>query len=425
MTNRIRVGRHLAFPAFALAMLCALAVIATQSAQAQTFNVIHYFTGGTDGGNPTAGVTVAGPGILYGTEIGGHPDANGGVFKLTLRGSSWTLNPLHQFTRNPDGSGPVAGVVFGPNGALYGTTADGGVGNAGFGQGTVFEVQPPANACKTAICYWNETVLHAFAGGTSDGAFPQYGNVVFDQAGNMYGTTSADGTLGFGNVWELTPSAGGWTETILYNFTGGADGRSPYSGVTLDAAGNLYGVTPEGGSGTGTLYQLVPSNGGWTENTLVQFNGTKGIHPYGTLIKDAIGNFYGTARDNGPNGGGTVFELSPANGGGWNFSLVYAFSSCSPQAGVTLGPDGDLYGACQLGGTNQFGWIFRMPLTCNQSCTPNDLHDFNYTEGASPMGPVSFDASGNMYGTTIGGGLGGCMGTGPGGCGLVWEITPQ
>jgi uncharacterized repeat protein (TIGR03803 family) len=423
MTSRRRVRFQLPFPVFVIAMLCALTVIAARPAQAQTFSVLHYFTGGTDGGNPAAGVTIAGPGgILYGTTSAyGAPSSLGTVFKLTQRGSDWTLDPLYEFTGPPDGSYPYAGVVIGPNGALYGTTVDGGVGNAGFGFGTVFEVQPPATACKTAICYWNETILHAFTGYPGDGAGPEYGNVTFDQAGNMYGTASDEGASNCGVVWELAPSGGGWTESVLYNFTDGIDGCNPYSGVIFDSAGNLYGVTLEAGAGAGALFQLTLSNGSWVEHTLVEFNGTTGIHPYGTLITDESGNLYGTARDNGPHGDGTVFELSPSNGG-WTFSLVYAFSSCNPIAGVTLGPDGNLYGVCRVGGADADGWVFEMPPNCNGTCTPTDLHDFNGSDGANPFGQVVFDASGNLYGTTFEGGRGDC--TGVSGCGVVWEITP-
>ena len=412
--------------ALAGAMLFILAAIPSH---AQTFSVLHYFSGGSDGANPVAGVTVAGPGLLYGTTSAYGSSTNlGTVFKLTQRGSNWILDPLNVFTgfpdEAPDGSYPQAGVVIGPNGALYGTTANGGVGNGGFGWGTVFEVQPPATACKTAICYWNETILHAFAGRPSDGGFPENGNVVFDQAGNMYGTASTQGADGCGIVWELSPSGVGWTENVLYNFTDGADGCDPYSGLTFDSAGNLYGVTPQGGVGLGTLFQLTPSNGGWVEHSLLTFSGSTGIHPYGTLITDAFGDLYGTAPDNGPNGGGTVYELSPSNGG-WTFSLLYGFSSasCEPMAGVTLGPDGNLYGVCRVGGAHNNGWVYEVPPNCNQSCTPTDLHDFNFTDGNDPQGAVSFDANGNLYGTAFSGGTLNCTEF-PGGCGVVWEITP-
>lgn len=402
-----------------LLMLCVLTAIASQPLQAQSFSVLHYFTGGDDGGNSTAGLTIGGNGTLYGT-AGEAQGQSGTAFKLTQKGSGWTLNPLHDFTGGSDGVEPGSGLTIGPNGALYGTTVQG-----GFGVGTIYELRPPANACKTAICYWNKTVLRAFTGNTGDGGFPGYGNVIFDQAGNMYGTASSNGTSDCGVVWRMAPSGGGWTESILYNFAGGSDGCNPESGVIFDAAGNLYGTTTCTSTcrGLGTIFQLVPSNGGWTENVLMELNATTGSHPWGTLIMDGSGNLYGTATQDGPNGGGTVFELSPSNGG-WNFSLVYAFTLCNPTAGLTLGPNGNLYGACEAGGTHAEGWIFEMPGNCNQSCTPTDLHDFSSTEGSNPLAPVSFDGSGNIYGTTFEGGSGDCIG-GMSGCGSAWEITPN
>ena len=135
---------------------------------------------------------------------------------------------------------------------------------------------------------------------------------------------------------------------------------------------------------------------------------------------DRSGNLYGTTEDAGPNGGGTVFELSASTG--FTLSVVYGFSSCNPWAGVTLGPDGNLYGVCGGGGAYGYGWVFEVPPNCNQTCTPIDLYDFNDSYGAYPNGPVAFDASGNLYGTTEGGGN---MGSGCSdyGCGVVWELA--
>jgi hypothetical protein len=148
---------------------------------------------------------------------------------------------------------------------------------------------------------------------------------------------------------------------------------------------------------------------------LVSFQSGGPGRPYGTLIMDSAGNLYGT-------GLGTVFKLSPVNGG-WNFSLVYSFSSCEINAGVTQGPDGNLYGVCEQGGAgNRYGWVFELPPTCNQSCTPIDLHDFAFSDGANPFGPVVFDGEGNLYGTTAHGGYTGSP-CGTGGCGVIWEIA--
>jgi len=406
--------RRLDAVAVSLAIAFALTFLTTEPLRAQAFTVLHYFTGGSDGGSPTAGVTLSGSGTLFGTTAGAGYSF-GTVFKMTEKGAGWTFSPLYEFTGNPDGAYPLAGVVVGADGALYGTTSSG-----GYGVGTIFEVRPPATACKTAICYWNETVLHAFTGNVGDGGHPEYGNVTFDQAGNIYGTTELFGASHCGVVWELARSGDTWTESVLYNFAGKPDGCNPFSGVIFDATGNLYGNTAFGGNGTGTIYQLVPSSGNWMEHILDNLNGTTGVTPTGSLTMDQSGNLYGTGLNNGPNGGGTVFELSASRG--WALSLVYAFASCQPAAGVTVGPNGSLYGACQVGGAFGYGWVFEMPPNCNQTCQPTDLHDFDGSDGAYAAGPVVFDASGNLYGTTYGGGNmeEGCDVEG---CGVVWEIA--
>jgi hypothetical protein len=157
MTTRPRFTFRLSLPAFTLAKVGLLTALATP-ALAQTFNVLYAFNGGADGGHPFSGVTVGGPGTLYGTTYTAGSDGWGTVFKLSQRSSGWTLNPLYEFTGESDGANPEAGVIVGPNGAVYGTTS------AGASGGVVFELQPPAAACKTAICYWSETVLHSFRG---------------------------------------------------------------------------------------------------------------------------------------------------------------------------------------------------------------------------------------------------------------------
>ena len=278
----------------ALAVLFALTLFTAQAIHAQTFITLHNFTGNSDGANPNAGVTVGGSGTLYGTASGGGTDGNGVVYKLAQRGSSWTLDPLWEFTGGSDGGSPYAGVVIGPNGALYGTTFGGG----GSGVGTVFEVRPPVTACKTAICYWNLTTLWTFAGAPNDGANPAYGSLAFDGSGNIYGTTYEGGAIGYGTVYELAPESGGdWMETILYGFTGGADGFAPLSGVIFDREGNLYGNNEHGGIEWGVVYQLMPAGPPWTENTLANFNeGVSGSPPFGTLVMDQLGNLYGTGE---------------------------------------------------------------------------------------------------------------------------------
>ena len=261
------------------------------------YTVIHNFTGGIDGAAPSAGLTMDGAGNLYGTTFVGT------VFKLVHKGSGWIFNPLYSFTGGDDGSQLTASVTLGVDGNLYGATAGGGGGScmSGYpGCGTVFKLKPKPAACKSALCPWRETQLHAFTG--PDGAYP-LSNVIFDRAGKLYGTTAYGGLygdcdnydgFGCGTAYMLTHANGGWRETILWNFGQGIDGQSPYTGMVFDKSGNLYGVTVRGGSyGQGTVFQLTPSGSGWTENVLYSFQGgNDGGGPYAGLIVDEAGKLY-------------------------------------------------------------------------------------------------------------------------------------
>jgi len=206
-------------------------------------------------------------------------------------------------------------------------------------------------------------LLHTFAGGTSDGEFPQ-SRLIFDTTGNLYGTTPLGGIYNSGVVFELTPQAGGgWTEKILYSFmNNGIDGITPYGGLVPDASGNLYGTTSAGGTyGDGTVFELTPQvGGGWTEKVLFSFNGTDGKEPYnGSLIFDTAGNLYGTTAYGGAFStlsGGTVFELSPASDGTWTETVLHSFNNdgvdgYTPYSGLVLDSAGNLYGTTAVGGT--------------------------------------------------------------------------
>ena len=417
---RFNVNSCMSGSAVALAIVFALTFFTAHAMQAQTFSVLYNFTGGADGYAPNAGVTVAPSGALYGTASLGGTHLGGTVFKLGQVNSSWVFSPLYEFTGVSGGSDPLGGVVIGPNGALYGTT---------FGNidifGTVFELQPPPTFCRAILCYWNESVLHTFTG-TPDGAEPQVENLVFDSSGNIYGTTQGGGMYDSGVTFELIPSGGGYTESILHSFGLGTDGRGPLEGVVFDTAGNVYGTTALGGTGNpetcmgscGTVYQLVPSNGGWVENVLFNFDRTNGQHPFGSLIIDGSGNLYGTTVLGGQNGGGVVYKLAPS-GGGFTYSVLYSFSSCGSRGGLAEDAAGDFFGVCYGGGANQDGWIFELS-NCSQGCIANDLHDFSGSDGSAPWGAPVLDANGNLYGTTTSGGSGNCSGDG---CGVVWEIA--
>jgi uncharacterized repeat protein (TIGR03803 family) len=276
-------------------------------------------------------------------------------------------------------------------------------------------------------------VLYRFAGG-ADGDTPE-GDLIFDQAGNLYGTTQTGGIPGCsgyscGTVFELTASNGGWTESILYKFTGYSDGYWPYSGVILDKTGNLYGTTSDGGDKSGgglpqgTAFQLMPAGSGWTKNILFTFAfWNDGAIPNG-MIFDSAGNLYGTTTAEGDGDGGTVYELTPSNGN-WAFSVSYAFTGSGgadgPYNGLTMDAAGNLYGTTVKTGAYGYGAVFKLTPS-DSGWTYTSLHDFTGgADGAWPKSSLIFDPNGNIYGTASVGGTGQCN---TWGCGVVWEITP-
>jgi uncharacterized repeat protein (TIGR03803 family) len=281
-----------------LIMACAFAIIA-MPLQAQTFQVIHNFTNGLDGGSPYVGLTIDAAGNLYGTTVSGgiltgdcSPFGCGVVYKITHAGSGFVFTPLYSFAGEDDGEYAANRVIVGPDGNLFGTTLTGGGQGScfypGSGCGVVFRVRPPTTIPKSALAPWDESVLYRFTGG-SDGGQP-LGDIVFDQTGNIYGVTYQGGATNNGVIYELTPAGGGWTETVLYSAQNNGDGANPVF-LTLDTLGNLYGVFYNGGPhGHGAVFQLSHSASGWTERTLYGFMGQDdGQYPV-SLIIDAVGN---------------------------------------------------------------------------------------------------------------------------------------
>ncbi len=392
----------------ALALAFVLTV-ATGAGHAQTYQVIHTFSG-PDGAHPVAGLNIDRGGKLYGTVRTGHSGSNwGGAFQLRPAGTGWVFNTLYIF------DGTVSSrVIFGPNGTLYGTSPNN---IAGHPYGYVYNLTPPVNACTSALCPWNGSLLYAFSGG-SDGATPLYGDITFDQSGNMYGTTSLGGN-GVGVVYEMTRSGNQWTEQPIYTFSGSPDGATPYAGTIFDTAGNLYGTTTAGGaSGNGTVFELSPSGSGWTEQVLYNFQGgADGSDPVGGLIFDQSGNLYGATASGGTGGGGTVFELSPS-GGGWTHNVIYNFNGtgqCGPWGTLFL-QSGNLYGTTLCDGAHSDGNVWELTSSGN-SWTYSSLYDFTGgNDGKQPYGNVIFDTSGNLYGTASTGGQNLV--------GVVWKITP-
>jgi uncharacterized repeat protein (TIGR03803 family) len=268
-----------------------------------------------------------------------------------------------------------------------------------------------------------EKILYSFQSGT-DGAYPSAG-LIFDGSGNLYGVTSYGGAYSSGTVFELTPKGGGWTETILHSFGNGEDGSTPDTPLILDGSGNLYGMTQKGGTDTyGTVFELTPkAGGGWTEKVLHNFDGTTGGSPQAGLIFDGSGNLYGTTPIGGVYSYGTVFELTPKAGGGWTQKVLHNFNSkdgANPYAGVIFDGDGNLYGTTSAGGSDTVGTVFELTPKTGGSWTEKVLHSFKLgpnNHGAVPYGGLIFDASGNLYGTTAEGSTDGY--------GTVFELSPK
>ena len=404
-----------------------VSVTMTASIEAQTFSVIHSFGGrGIDGYAPVAGVTLGPGGKLYGTTT--ESPGDGTVFELKPVSGNWIVSLLLQFT-GTNGANPAGGVVFGPDGALYGTTFAGGSGlecYGGAGCGIVYSLRPPANPCHSVSCPWTQTILYSF-NGQPNAEEPYMVNPVFDAAGNIYGTTYYGGVGQMGTVFQLTRSNGEWTENLIQSFTG-QNGGSPSSGLILDSAGNLYGTTPRGGeTANGTVFELSPSGSGWTETVLYDFpnRDVNGCVPVGPVIFDASGNLYGTTETCGSTNNGTVFELSPS-GGGWTYTVLYSFGygviggDGGPEGNLAMDAAGNLYGTTYSSGAYGCGSVWKLTRS-GSGWTYTDLHDFTGgSDGANPIGGPVLDADGNVYGTTW---MGGSQGVGCFSCGVVWEIS--
>jgi uncharacterized repeat protein (TIGR03803 family) len=400
--------------------------------------ILHSFKSGSDGAYPVAGLTFDAMGNLYGTTYWGGTAGGclvggcGTVFELRHNpDGSWTESILQDFDNGARGGDLEGELVFDQAGNLYGTGIAGGAHSGG----VVFELSPSSGG------KWTETVLHSFDY-TKDGETPA-GRLVIDQAGILfgvatYGSNGCNASGGCGMVYELSPGSGGqWTETILHNFTAGSDGAFPEGGLVSDQAGNLYGTTDDGGTGTGvgcnfgcgTVFELTRGgNGQWTETILYNFQGTSdGSDPESELVFDSAGNLYGTTYDGGglgtctDGGCGTAFELTPHGTGQWTEKVLWRFSGitdgANPSSGLLLNAAGQLVGETFLGAdSGEHGTVFALTPSGDSSWSLSALSNFADTDGDYPTAGLIADASGNLYGTTAGGGARGL--------GAVFELTP-
>lgn len=416
-------ARRLCSAAKVISLTFWLLSVALPESQAQTFQVLHTFHG-TDGANPVAPVTLDKAGNIYGTTQAG------GAGKCTSMGcgTAFVLNKageeiaLHSFD-GTDGYQPGGGLLRDSGGNLFGTAGGGDDTNAcggsdGGGCGVAFRFSPRGRE-----------VEYKFQG-MPDGWGPA-GSLAEDAAGNLYGTTSLGGEHGLGTVYKISSKTG--KESVLYNFTGGSDGCYPY-GVILDSANNVYGVASEGGSGfcnsgVGVVFEVNPAG---NETVLHIFGGGDGANPSSVLTFDSSGNLYGTTQNGGTSdqcgfsGCGTVFELSPVQGGGWSEQVLYSFCSlpqCTDGERPLYGPlvidtSDNLYGTTYFGGHNDNGVVFELNAAGNE----NVIYTFSGgSDGDGPAAGLAMDSLGELYGTAQVGGAS-CYARYT--CGTVFKITP-
>jgi len=381
--------------ALALAVMLVLAILATGSAQAQTFTTLHNFDG-TDGGSPEVGMIQATDGNFYGTTVSGGANGWGTIFKITPTGALTTLYSFCAQSGCADGTGP-SGVVQATDGNFYGTTSGGGANN----YGTVFKITPSGAL----------TTLHSFDNTDGSGA----SGVVQGTDGNFYGTTLYGGanmtecSNGCGTVFRITS---GGALTTLYSFcsqSGCTDGATPYAGVVQGTDGNFYGTTaeatPMGNNGYGTIFKVTPTGALTTLYTFCsQSDCTDGYWPIWGLVQGTDGNFYGTTPEGGAySSSGTVFKITP----GGTLTTLYNFcaqSGCTDGYGASAliqATDGNFYGVTKHGGAyDDNGTVFK--ITPTGALTT--LHSFDFTDGNSPMGWLVQGTDGSFYGTTSWGG---------------------
>jgi uncharacterized repeat protein (TIGR03803 family) len=420
--------------------------------------ILHDVVAFPHGANPQANLTDDAAGNLYGTTPYGGAYGYGTVFKIApSKNNNWNQTVLYNFTGGSDGANPVAGLIVDKAGNLYGTTAAGGIleqqchysSFTANSCGVVFELSPGAHGS------WTQSVLHSFTGYPNDGQTP-IASLTFDSSGNLYGTTDGGGAYTAGTVFELSPSTNSvWTETILYDFSGGADGSGPAANLIFDSVGNIYGTTEFGGdfncnpqsypTSCGTVFQLAPDGrGSWSETVLHTFIYNDGAYPLSSLVFDSAGNLYGTTPT-GPgfacnqSGCGTVFRLEPNSDGTWTQTIIYNFEGeldgADPVAGLVIDGSGNLYGTTAMGGFSgcydNCGTVFELIRTSKGNWFETVIDRLGSGSvvranmGSLPMSALLLDRQGNIYGTaSSGGGFGGlCGDSSIGLCGTVFKLA--
>jgi len=335
------------------------------------------------------------------------------VAMLILAGSVLSVaqkeTVLYRFKGGSDGISPQGSLVADQAGNFYGTTYRGGASDVG----TVYQLKAP---------HWAETVLYSFQAG-ADGYSP-VGSLVFDQAGNLYGVTVWGGSENGGTIFKLTPQGGSWAETVIYSFPSRS---GPQPGLVFDSAGDLYGATGSGGENNlGAIFQMTPSQGSWTQTVIYSFVGGKnGYAPSWGPIMSKEGKLFGL-MDVVDGFHGAVYELRPpANQrDSWTESVLFNFeSNVLPYGQLLFDQNGNLDGVTYLGGSG-LGTVFQLTRASHRSWTENVLYSFTGSDGSGPEGTLISDHAGNLYGTTIHGGSGGSCGRQSPDCGTIFKLTP-
>ena len=382
--------------------------------------VLYSFGINSGGDLPLYEVTLDAAGDIFGTTTaegdencnyyGLTPRGCGTAFELTASGGVWTENVLYTFTGTNDEYeylGPTGRLLMDSAGNVYGSSTNG-----------VYELQ------STGQGQWTYTLLQSLG-------LSYYGDLAFDGAGNLYGEYPGVTQCYCGAVFELQNSGSGWNLTTLYSFTSTSTGTYPRGGVTFDASGNIFGVTYYSSSShdIGTVFELTPASGGvWQQSFIYQFPEVDGNNPVGDLIADAAGNLYGVTQNGGKNCAycswyGIIFRLSPLANGGWQYEVLYDFSVSTtgivgPNAGLVADASGNLYGTTRFGGRFGNGSVFELTPSATGSWQIKTLYAFggSKTDGWNPLSNLIFDRGGNLYGTTQ---------NGKSGHGTVFELSPQ
>jgi hypothetical protein len=375
--------------------------------------LVSFSVDGPNEAQPSGDLIADSHGDLFGTTATDGPDGDGGVFEIVKTASGYASTPTTLFSFDgEDGAAPIAGLLADASGDLFGTTQLGGAN----GSGTVFEIAKTSNGYAST-----PTTLISF--NSADGTAPS-GNLIADTNGDLFGTTQLGGATGFGTVFEVAKTAGGYasTPTTLLNFNGG-NGPSD-AGLLADANGDLFGTT-SGGSDDGTVFEIKKTGAGYasTATILEGFFGADGSEPTGGLIADPDGDLFGTTSSGGPGGGGTVFEIVKTTGGyARTPTTLVGFgegNGSSPHGALIADGEGDLFGTTEQGpGADDSGTVFEIEkFAGGYANAPTTLARFNGANGEQPVAGLIADANGDLFGTTVGGG------PNAGVSGTVFEIT--